>query len=30
MKPGANDIKVFLKFEEAALELLQDNTWQMA
>lgn len=30
MKPGPKDIKVFLKFEEAELELLQDNTWQMA
>ena len=30
MKPGSKDIKVFLKFEEAELELLQDNTWQMA
>lgn len=30
MKPGPKDIKVFLTFSEAELELLQDNTWQMA
>jgi hypothetical protein len=30
MKPGSKDIKVFLKFEDAELDLLQDNTWQMA
>lgn len=30
MKPGSKDIKVFLKFTEGELDLLQDNTWQMA
>lgn len=30
MKPGKNDLKVFLKFEPEELELLQDNSWQMA
>ena len=30
MKPGSKDIKVFIKFDEAELELLKDNTWQMA
>jgi len=30
MKPGSKDIKVFLKFEEAELEILQDNSYQMA
>lgn len=30
MEPGSKDIKVFLKFEDAELELLQGNTWQMA
>jgi hypothetical protein len=30
MKPGSKDIKAFLKFTEGELELLQDNTWQMA
>ncbi len=30
MKPGPKDIKVYLKFDDAELEILQDNTWQMA
>ena len=30
MKPGSKDIKVFLKFTEGELDLLQYNTWQMA
>jgi hypothetical protein len=30
IKPGSNDIKVFLKFTEAELEILQDNAYQMA
>jgi len=30
MKPGTKDIRVYLKFEKAELELLQDNTYQMA
>jgi len=30
MKPGPKDIRVYLKFDDAELELLQDNTWQMA
>jgi len=30
MKPGSKDIKVFLKFTEEELSILQDNTWQMA
>ena len=30
LKPGKNDIKVFIKFELEELELLQENTWQMA
>ena len=30
IKPGKNDIKVYFKFEPEELELLQENTWQMA
>lgn len=30
MKPGLKDIKVYLKFTEEELFLLQENTWQMA
>lgn len=30
MKTGSKDSKAFLKFEEAELELLHNNTWQMA
>jgi len=30
MKPGSKDIKAYLKFEEAELGLLQENTGQMA
>ena len=30
LKPGKNDIKVNIKFEIDELELLQENTWQMA
>ena len=30
LKPGKNDIKVYIKFETEELELLQENTWQMA
>jgi hypothetical protein len=30
MKPGPKDIRVYLKFDDAELELLQENTWQMA
>ena len=30
VKPGKNDIKVFIKFDPEELELLQENTWQMA
>lgn len=30
MKPGKKDIKVEVKFEVDELELLQENTWQMA
>ena len=30
MKPEKNDIKVKIKFEIDELELLQENTWQMA
>ncbi len=30
MKPGKNDIKSEIKFDLAELELLQENTWQMA
>lgn len=30
LKPGKNDIKVYIKFEADELELLQDNTYQMA
>lgn len=30
MKSGSKDIKVFLKFTEEELSILQDNTWQMA
>jgi len=30
LKPGKHDIKVFIKFETEELELLQNNTWQMA
>lgn len=30
MKPGKNDIKAEVKFEIDELELLQENTWQMA
>lgn len=30
MKPGPKDIKAFIKFEPDELDLLQDNTWQMA
>lgn len=30
MKPEKNDIKVYIKFEAEELELLQENTWQMA
>ncbi len=30
MTPGKNDIKAEIKFELDELELLQENTWQMA
>ena len=30
LKPGKNDIQVQIKFEVDELELLQDNSWQMA
>ena len=30
MKPASKDIKVYLKFTEEELFLLQENTWQMA
>jgi len=30
MNPGSKDIKVFLKFTQEELSLLQENTWQMA
>lgn len=30
MKPGKNDIKAEVKFEIDELELLQENSWQMA
>lgn len=30
LKPGKNDIRVSIKFEADELELLQDNTYQMA
>ena len=30
IKPGKNDIKIYIKFETEELELLQENTWQMA
>lgn len=30
MKPGSKDIKIFLKFTQEELYLLQENTWQMA
>ncbi len=30
LKPGKNDVKVHIKFETEELELLQENTWQMA
>ena len=30
LKPEKNDIKVYVKFETEELELLKDNTWQMA
>ncbi|MCT4636817.1 MAG: hypothetical protein N4A72_03825 [Bacteroidales bacterium] len=30
MKPGKKDIKAEIKFEIDELELLQENTWQMA
>ena len=30
MKPASKDIKVYLKFTEGELDLLQENTWQMA
>jgi len=30
MKPGSRDIKVYLKFSEQELEILQNNTYQMA
>lgn len=30
MKAGKNDIKAEIKFEMDELELLQENTWQMA
>ena len=30
MKPEKNDIKTEIKFEIDELELLQENTWQMA
>ncbi len=30
MNPGKNDIKAEIKFEIDELELLQENTWQMA
>lgn len=30
IKPGPKDIKAYIKFEEVELDLLQDNTWQMA
>ena len=30
MKPGKNDIKAEIKFDTDELEMLQENTWQMA
>ncbi len=30
LNPGSKDIKVFLKFTEEELEILKDNTYQMA
>lgn len=30
LKPGKNDIKVLIKFEADELEVLHDNTYQMA
>ena len=30
MKPGKRDIKAHIKFELDELDLLQENTWQMA
>ena len=30
LKPGSRDVKALIKFEKDELELLQDNTWQMA
>ena len=30
IKPEKNDIKAYIKFETEELELLQENTWQMA
>lgn len=30
MKPGKRDIKAHIKFELNELDLLQENTWQMA
>lgn len=30
IKPEKNDVKVYIKFETEELELLQENTWQMA
>ncbi|MDB4334933.1 hypothetical protein OAA06_01095 [bacterium] len=30
VKSGKNDIKVYFKFETEELELLKENTWQMA
>ena len=30
LKPGSRDVKALIKFEKDELDLLQDNTWQMA
>lgn len=30
IKPGSRDVKAYIKFEKDELDLLQDNTWQMA
>ena len=30
IRPGPKDVKAHIKFEEDELDLLQDNTWQMA
>lgn len=30
IKPGSRDVKAYIKFEKDELDLLQENTWQMA